>query len=117
MSEIKRIGIDNLKPDRNHTRRFVQSDFHPARPRRGWPGDVASQSPPCPDGPLLPQASRPALAVALANKMARIAWAMMKSGEAYRHSRLPTQSPPDRRFVTLRFGVEPIPRQSIGDRP
>ena len=31
MSEIKRIGIDNLKPDRNHTRRFVQSDFHPAR--------------------------------------------------------------------------------------
>jgi hypothetical protein len=27
------------------------------------------------------------------------------------------RSPPNRRFVTLRFGVEPMPRQSIGDRP
>ena len=27
MSEIKRSGIDNLKPDRNLTRRFVQSGF------------------------------------------------------------------------------------------
>ena len=30
-------------------------------------------------------------AVALANKMARIVWAMMRSGEAYRHA--PTQAP------------------------
>jgi transposase len=33
---------------------------------------------------LLQHKPRKLVAVALANKMARIAWAMMKSGEAYR---------------------------------
>jgi transposase len=35
---------------------------------------------------LLQNKPRKLVAVALANKMARIAWAMMKSGEAYRRS-------------------------------
>jgi transposase len=34
---------------------------------------------------LLQRRPRKLAAVALANKMARIAWAMMTSGEAYRH--------------------------------
>ena len=34
--------------------------------------------------PFFRKRHAPALAVALAHKMARIAWAMMKSGEAYR---------------------------------
>jgi hypothetical protein len=34
--------------------------------------------------PFFPKRHASEIAVALANKMARIAWAMMKSGEAYR---------------------------------
>ena len=40
---------------------------------------------------LLGRRPRMVAAVALANKMARIVWAMMRSGEAYRHA--PTQAP------------------------
>jgi transposase len=48
---------------------------------------------------LLQHKPRKLVAVALANKMARIAWAMMTSGETYRHQP-PMRSPPNRRFVT-----------------
>ena len=83
MSEIKRIGIDNLKPDRNRTRRFVQSGFTLALDEAGH-AMLRVNLRRAQMVPFFRKRHAPALAVALANKMARIAWAMMKSGEAYR---------------------------------
>ena len=68
---------------------------------------------------LLQRRPRKLAAVALANKMARIAWAMMTSGEAYRRRR-----PPARfrltafRYVTIRSGTHApsIDRRNTHDR-
>jgi hypothetical protein len=68
--------------------------------------------------PFFPKRHAPEIAVALANKMARIAWAMMKSGRGLSATAgCRCGLVLDRCFVPLRFGVEPMPRQSIGDRP
>src|SRR4029077_12514482 len=55
---------------------------------------------------LLQRRPRKVVAVALANKMARVAWAMMTSGEAYRAAEAPTGLGPDRASMPRRQEVQ-----------
>ena len=69
---------------------------------------------------LLLRKPRKLAAVALANKMARTAWAMMTSGETYRRqSTRPGrwQHDLDRFVAHITHGAAPMPRPSIGEAP